>query len=166
MFNPFIRLEKVHIERLLRDNKPFLVSQSYRRGEDHTGEDEKINILFTSYEDLSYARIHESALVDKYKAILDLRREAHKKKVEMMLCDDSMYRTWWAVVKSNEEVNQRLNRRFTENIKRFIRNNTSWRIAGDEVIRPAVEVTYGEIFVNLKRGGQRLRVKLEEIEKA
>ena len=44
--------------------------------------------------------------------------------------------------------------------------NTTWRIGGEETIRPQLSVIFGEIFIFLKRGAQELRVKFEEIEKS
>lgn len=44
--------------------------------------------------------------------------------------------------------------------------NTTWRIGGDETIRPQLSVIFGELFIFLKRGAQVLRVKFEDIENA
>ena len=165
MFQPFEKFRREYIERLIRMNKIYLVSQSYDRAFDHF-EDPKQNILFSDYDQLGLAQIHYSAVKnDKYASLIDLTNPKHKSKVSEMLCDDSNYRVYWAIVKSIDEVKKRMNLKYTDNIRRYIQKNTTWRIGSDEVVKPSLQVVYGELFIILKRGNQTLRVKFDDIEK-
>ena len=166
MFNPFLKFEPQYIARLLRMNKQYLVSQSYDRAIDHFSDDRKTNILLTDYDDIDYAKIHLGALRDKYKSIIDLKNEKHKAKLISMLSEDSEYLVWWAVIKESKDVEARMNLKYASHIRRYIARETNWRIGSDETIKPQLECIFGELFLNLKRGAQKLKVKLEDIEKS
>ena len=166
MFQPFEKFRKEYIDRLIRMNKIYIVSQSYDKAFDHF-EDPKQNILFTDYDQLGAAQIHYSAIKnDKYASLINLSNAKHKSKVSEMLCDDSNYHVYWAIVKSVDEIKKRLSLKYTANIRRYIQKNTTWRIGSDETVRPSLQVVYGELFIILKRGNQTLRIKFEEIENA
>jgi len=165
MFNPFIRFELTFVDRLLRLNKPYLVTQTYKRADDHFADDRKTNILLSDYEDLDYARIHKDALKDKFASIIDLRKVTHREKLTSMLTEGSAYTLWWAIVKDRKEAETVMNKKYAPNIRRLINIQTDWRVGSDEVIKPKLECIFGELFIILKRGGQILRVKLEELEK-
>jgi hypothetical protein len=166
MFQPFERFRREYVDRLIRMDKIYIVSQSYDRAIDHF-EDAKENILFTDYDQLGLAQIHFSAIKnDKYASIINLKNPKHQLKVTQMLSDDSKYKVYWAIVKSIEEIKKRVDLKYNNNIRRYIQKNTSWRIGSDETIRPSLQVIYGELFIILKRGNQTLRIKFDEIEKA
>ena len=166
MFQPFERFQREYIDRLIRLDKIYIVSQSYDRAIDHF-ENPKENILFTDYDQLGLAQIHFSAIKnDKYASLINLKNPKHKLKVTQMLCDDSNYRVFWAMVKSIEEIKKRVALKYTGNIRRYIQKNTTWTIGSDETIRPSLQVVYGELFIILKRGNQTLRIKFDEIENA
>ena len=164
MFQPFERFKTEYIERLIRMDKIYLVSQSYNKAIDHF-EDPKQNILFTDYDQPGLAQIHYSAVRnDKYASMINLKNPKHKLKVTEMLADDSEYKVYWAIVKSIDEIKKRMNLKYSSHIRRYIQNNTTWRIGADETIRPSLQVVYGELFIVLKRRNQTLRIKFDEIE--
>ena len=166
MFQPFERFQREYIDRLIRLDKIYIVSQSYHRAIDHF-EDPKEPVLFTDYDQLGLAQIHFSAIKnDKYASLINLKNPKHKLKVTEMLSDDSNYKVFWAIVKSMEEIKKRVALKYTGNIRRYIQKNTTWRIGSDETIRPSLQVVYGELFIILKRGNQTLRIKFDEIENA
>jgi hypothetical protein len=166
MFQPFERFRREYVDRLIRMDKIYIVSQSYDRAIDHF-EDAKENILFTDYDQLGLAQIHFSAIKnDRYASIINLKNPKHQLKVTQMLSDDSKYKVYWAIVKSIEEIKKRVDLKYNNNIRRYIQKNTSWRIGSDETIRPSLQVIYGELFIILKRGNQTLRIKFDEIENA
>jgi hypothetical protein len=166
MFQPFERFRREYVDRLIRMDKIYIVSQSYDRAIDHF-EDAKENILFTDYDQLGLAQIHFSAIKnDRYASIINLKNPKHQLKVTQMLSDDSKYKVYWAIVKSIEEIKKRVDLKYNNNIRRYIQKNTSWRIGSDETIKPSLQVIYGELFIILKRGNQTLRIKFDEIEKA
>ena len=164
MFQPFERFKTEYIERLIRMDKIYLVSQSYNKAIDHF-EDPKQNILFTDYDQPGLAQIHYSAVRnDKYASMINLKNPKHKLKVTEMLADDSEYKVYWAIVKSIDEIKKRMNLKYSSHIRRYIQNSTTWRISADETIRPSLQVVYGELFIVLKRRNQTLRIKFDEIE--
>ena len=65
-----------------------------------------------------------------------------------------------------DEVKKRMDLKYKNNIHRYIMKHTNWRIGTTDIIRPSLQVIYGELFIILKRGNQTLRIKFEEIEKS
>jgi hypothetical protein len=134
---------------------------------DILAEDLRIPIVLTDYDDRGGANIHLNAVrQDKYAALLDLEYEMHRKKLEQMCSAGSKYNLFWTVVKSQQEVEDRINRRYKENMRRYITSNTNWRIGREQPLTPKVDVTFGELFITLKYGSQTLRIKFEDIEKS
>ena len=166
MFQPFELFRPEYINRLVRMDKIYLVSQTYDKAFDHF-EATKTDILLSDYDQLGAAQIHYSAVKsDKYASIINLKNPKHKEKLLQMMHVDSGYRLFWAVVKSVEDVKKRMNLKYKDNIRRYIMRQTTWRIDASEAIRPALQVVYGELFIILKRGNQTLRVKFDDIEKS
>ena len=166
MFQPFELFKIEYINRLIRMDKKYLVSQSYNKAFDHF-EETKTDILLTDYDELGLAQIHYSAVKhDKYASIIDLNNPKHKTKILEMMLADSGYRLFWAIVKSIDAVKKRMDLKYRDNIRRYIMKHTTWRIDASEAIRPSLQVIYGELFIILKRGSQTLRLKFEDIEKA
>ena len=166
MFQPFELFKPEYINRLIKMDKKYLVSQTYEKAFDHF-EATKTDILLTDYDQLGLAQIHLSAVKkDKYASIIDLTNPKHKEKILEMLHPDSGYRLFWAIVKSVSEVKKRMDLKYKDNMRRYIMKHTTWRIDASEAIRPNLQVIYGELFIILKRGSQTLRVKFDDIEKA
>ena len=166
MFQPFELFKPEYINRLIKMDKIYLVSQSYDKAFDNF-EATKTDILFTDYDELGLAQIHYSAVKkDKYASIIDLTNPKHKQKILEMFHADSGYRLFWAIVKSIDDVKRRMDLKYKDNMRRYITKQTTWRIDVSEAIRPSLQVIYGELFIILKRGNQSLRVKFEDIEKA
>jgi hypothetical protein len=164
MFQPFELFKPEYIDRLIKMDKKYLVSQSYHKAFDHF-DDAKTDILLTDYDQLGAAQIHYSAVKhDKYASIIDLCNSKHKLKISEMLNPNSGYRLFWAIVKSIDDVKKRMDLKYKDNIRRYIMKHTTWRIGASEAIRPSLQVIYGELFIILKRGNQTLRVKFEDVE--
>ena len=167
MLQPFEKFSSTYIDRLILLKKIYLVSQTYSRAYNHLADVHKVDILITDYDDPGLAKIHLNAVKhDKYAAMIDLRKEKHKEKIKSMLEPESNYALYWSVVKDIKQMQEKLNNCYKDNMRRYIAMATNWRIGGDEHIKPFFEVTFGELFITLKRGSQTLRVKFEEIEKA
>ena len=167
MIQPFLEMLPIYIERFVPIEKYYLVSQHYDRTFDHFSDDQKTGILITAYSDLVEAKIHHSAISnDKYGAIINLKLPEHYKKIMSMLEPDSKYAVFWAVVNSAKKLDERLDNRYKANIVRYINKHTNWRIGRDEKLIARFEVTFGELYVNVKRGSQTIRVKFDEIEKS
>lgn len=167
MFQPFELFKRSYINRLIKLNKVYVVSQSYKAGLDPFDEQLTTPILLTDYEDIGLANIHKAAVkTDKFAAVINLNNPAHVQKLVSMLEPESEYKIYWSVVKDMDSIKKRVDVKYKDNISRYIMKNTTWRIGGDETIRPQLSVIFGELFIFLKRGAQELRVKFEDIEKA
>lgn len=167
MLQPFEIFKPQYIARLLELKKRWLVSQSYPRGINHLNQIPKEPILLSDYDDPGLAKVHLNAIKhDRYAAILDLEKSQHQQKLAEMLSLDSQYVLYWSVVKSAHDIETRINTRWKEKMRRFIDTKTNWQIDRNTVVRPAIEVIFGELFIVLTYGSQRLRIKFAEIEKA
>lgn len=166
MLQPFECFKLSYIERLMQVKKNFLVTQYYARGEGRAG-NAAIPILLTAYDDHGLAKTHWNAVKeDRYAAIIRLEKPEHRQKLQEMLGEGSKYHLYWAVVKSKAELEARVNNLYKENMRRYIQQNTNWRIEHDASVKPAIELTFGHLYLILKRGGQAIRTKFEEIENA
>jgi hypothetical protein len=166
MVQPFVEFEKKYIPRLRELKKIYLVTQTYHRAANLFLED-KTALLVSSYDDPGLAEIHLKAVIeDKFAAIINLCDRNHFDKLMSMLEPGSAYQVYWSVVKDAARLERQLTSKFADNMRRYIERNTSWTIGGNERIRPGFEVSFGELFVSLKWGSQRQRVKFEEIEKS
>lgn len=167
MLQPFERLQAQFLPRLKTSKKIYLVTQSYSQGLDHLADQPKTGILVSDYDDPGLAKVHFAAVKnDKYASIINLTNEVHIDKLKEMLDERSKYIVYWAIVRDLESIKKRVDIRYQDNIRRYIKRETTWRIGGDETIRPQLQVVFGELFVILKYGSQELRVKFEDIEKS
>lgn len=165
MFQPFEVFKQDYIRRLIGLKKFYLVTQTYTRGPVDTV-NEKIVLLITDYDNPGLAKIHWNAVKhDKYAAVINLNNANHLAKITEMAGLGSAYILYWSMVKDVNELHQRLTTRYTENIRRFLATNTLWRIGADEKITTRFEVTFGELFIIIKRRSNNIRIKFEDIEK-
>jgi hypothetical protein len=165
MLQPFEKFKAGYIEKLVQLNKPYLVSQTYKRVNAGIG-DSKITLLLSDYDDLGLAKIHYKAVIhDKYAAIIHLGKPAHLKKLNDMLQPTSAYDLYWAVVKSRLQLEQQVNKRYKDRMREYLTANTNWRIDRDANIRPSVQLIFGELFIVIKHAKQVIRVKFDELEK-
>jgi hypothetical protein len=167
MLQPFEHLTQQYLNKLIELKKRWLVTQSYARGIDPFADEKKIPILFTDYDDIETAKTHWNAVRnDRFASIIDLEKPLHLQKLEEMLRPISQYQLFWAVVKSVDELEQRVNSKYNANMRRYIENNTSWKPSGDDSLTPSIQVIFGEVFIILKYQKEVLKVKFEEIERA
>ena len=165
MLQPFELFKAMYIPKLVALGKTYLVSQRYTRAFDPFSDEQKIDLLLSDYDDMGLAKVHLNAVKnDKLAAILLLDKPAHKNKLIEMLGADSKYRVFWAIVKSGKELQERINLKYKDNMRKYITMHTNWRIDRNTSIKPSIQVTFGEIFIILKHGSQTLRIKFEEIE--
>ena len=167
MLQPFESFKVGYIKRLLQLGRPYLVSQTYCRVKDKAGDpySSRINLLFSDYLEFGEARLHLNAVKkDRYAAIINLSNPLHRKKILEMLQADSGYRIFFAVVRSASDLEEQINRQYREQLRKFVEKETNWRIATDAVVKTSVQLGFGEIFVILRHGSQRIRIKFADIE--
>ena len=166
MLQPFEVLKPDYLDKMIGLGRTWLVTQTYKRALDHFAEQAKIALLVSDYDDPGLAKVHLTAVkTDRYSAIIDLTRPAHKTKILEMLSADSKYRLFWTTVKSRKELEDKINSRYKDQMRKYISAHTNWKINRDTIIKPGLQVTFGELFVTVEYGSQRLRFNFEEIEK-
>ena len=125
----------------------------------------RVNLLFSDYMELGEAKLHVNAVKkDRYAAIIDLENPSHLKKMQEMLKADSGYRLFFAVVRSAKELENLVNRKYKDKLRNYVEKQTDWRISHDAIVRPTIQLSFGELFVILKHRNQHIRIKFEEIE--
>lgn len=166
MLQPFVLFEKKYLAKLVKLKKIYLVTQSYNRAYDHFANETRIDILVTDYDDKGLAEMHLNAVKkDKYASIIKLNQEGHQNKLSEMLTG-TRYRLFWSVVQSAADTKKSLEAAYKDKVRRYIEQNTTWRIAGDDLVKvDGLEVIFGELFVTLRWRNQKRRIKFEEVEK-
>jgi hypothetical protein len=165
--NPFGEFKPDYLPRLIKLGRRYLVSQTYCRAREQGAESisSRINLLFSDYSELGEAKLHLNAVKnDRYAAIIDLNRTAHLKKIEDMLTAGSGYLIFFAVVRSAKELENKINNEYKEKLKQYIDNHTNWRLSRDTLVKPTLQLSFGELYIILKHGSQQIRIKFEEIE--
>ena len=164
MFHPFEPFSAECLDKLISLNKIYVVTQTYTRAPQFPGTD-KINLLFSDYDDPGLAKIHFNALKnDKYAAIVTLSNPVHIKRIKEIINVDSNYQCWWCIVKNVTALKKEIDKNYKDNLRKYILKHTTWSIGASEFINPTIQVIFGEIFISIKRGNQVLRVKFDQIE--
>jgi hypothetical protein len=168
MLQPFEEFKPVYLARLIQLGRRFLVSQTYHRvREMETDPDSRrVNLLFSDYMELGEAKLHVNAVKkDRYAAIIDLENPAHLNKMREMLMAGSRYRMFFAVVRCAKELENLVNRKYKDKLRTYVNRQTDWRISHDAIVKPTIQLSFGELFVILKHKNQHIRIKFEEIER-
>jgi hypothetical protein len=167
MLQPFEQFRPVYLSRLIQLGRRYLVSQTYSRVREMEQDPacRRVNLLFSDYMELGEAKLHVNAVKkDRYAAIIDLENPSHLKKMQEMLKTDSGYRLFFAVVRSAKELENLVNRKYKDKLRNYVEKQTDWRIFHDAIVRPTIQLSFGELFVILKHRNQHIRIKFEEIE--
>jgi len=168
MLQPFEEFKPGYLSRLMALGRRYLVSQTYYRirqmEQDSTLR--LVNLLFSDYMELGEAKLHLNAVKkDRYAAVIDLENPLHLRKMKEMLQPDSGYRMFFAVVRSAKELENLVNRKYKDKLRHYVEKQTDWRISRDAIVKPMIQLSFGELFVILKHKNQHIRIKFEEIEK-
>ena len=165
MLQPFEPFRENCIDRLIELKKPYLVSQTYTRAEKK--DVAKVDLLLTDYDTLGKASDHLGKLkTDKFAAVIDLGKIAHKQMMKKMLSEDSSFNFYWAIVRSARALEKELNGRYKHHLKRYIDNCSDWQVGRGATVEARVEVIYGELVVILTHGIKTMQIKFEDIEKS
>ena len=167
MLQPFELFRPHYLPRLIELGRRYLVSQTYHRIKnlDTDPLTSQTNLLFSDYAELGEAKLHVNAVkTDRYAAIIDLKNPAHLKKIQEMLLAGSGYRMFFAVVRSAKELESYVNKNYKDKLKTWVEKQTNWRISNDAIVKPTIQLSFGELFIILKHGNQVVRVKLEDVE--
>ena len=168
MLQPFEEFKPGYVSRLISLGRRYLVSQTYYRVREmeQDASQRRVNLLFSDYMELGEAKLHLNAVKkDQYAAIIDLENPLHLAKIQEMLLPDSGYRMFFAVVRSAKELENLVNRKYKDKLRHYVEKQTDWRISRDAIVKPMIQLSFGELFVILKHKNQHIRIKFEEIEK-
>jgi hypothetical protein len=164
---PFEDFKPAYLARLLQLGRRYIVSQTYCRIQDpeSDGCSSRVSLLFSDYAERGEAKLHLNAVkTDRYAAIIDLHNQIHFKKVSEMLEAGSGYRIFFAVVRSAAALERLINKKYKDKLKQYVEKQTNWRISRDAIVKPTIQLSFGEIYIILKHGNQQIRIKFEEIE--
>jgi hypothetical protein len=167
MLQPFEEFKPGYLPRLIQLGRRYLVSQTYYRVREMETDPAccRVNLLFSDYMELGEAKLHMNAVKkDRYAAIIDLQNPAHLKKMQDMLMAGSGYRMFFAVVRSAKELEDLVNRKYKDKLRKYVDKQTDWRISHDAIVKPMIQLSFGELFVILKHRNQHIRIRFEEIE--
>ncbi|WP_153797511.1 hypothetical protein [Foetidibacter luteolus] len=166
MINPFALFHREMIPGFIEMKRFYLVSQTNKGAFAPIVFESKTPILLSDYENLGLAKIHFNAITnDRYRAILDLTKDAHKAKLYEMLSPNSKYVVYSAFIQDERKVKNLVDTKYCDNIRRYLSKETNWRIDRKEILRPDLELIFGELFVTLKWSGQTVKLRLADIEK-
>jgi hypothetical protein len=161
MLNPYIIFKPEYVSRLRTLKKRYLVSQDLPV---YYGGAGKKKILVTDYGDIGLAEMHYKAVKDHhYAAIIDLENSRHQERLKELFIDDTV-ELWWTVVEQRESLKKKVDKKYKENIRRYILKNTDWKISGKDSLTSTLQFIFGQFYIMLQWGKQAIRVKFEEIE--
>ena len=167
MFNPLEKFDQGLIEGFRRKGIRYLVAQSYQAGTDEFFAPEKTPILLSHYVNSGLAFTHFQSLGDdRYKALIDLENETHRRKMAQILAPDSRYLAYSSLMGDPKGVERRANQKYRKQVRRYIMQNTSWTLEPFEKIKPHLQLVHGELFISIQRMGERIHLPLRELEKA
>jgi len=167
MLQPFEEFRPGYLPRLIQLGRRYLVSQTYHRVRAMETDPActRVNLLFSDYMELGEAKLHVNAVKkDRFAAIIDLENPGHLRKMQEMLTAGSGYRMFFAVVRSAKELENLVNRKYKDKLRNYVEKQTDWRISHDAIVKPMIQLSFGELFVILKHRNQHIRIKFEEIE--
>ena len=167
VLQPFEDFKPAYIPRLIRLGRRYLVSQTYYRVREMESDPKggRISLLLSDYAEPGEARLHHNAVKkDRYAAIIDLQHPPHLEKIKEMLLEGSRYRIFFAIVRSARELENLVNKKYKDKFKQYVDKQTNWRISHDTIVKPTIQLSFGEIFIILKHGNQHIRIKFEDIE--
>jgi len=165
IYNPLERFSVQMIPGFREMKHPYLVAQSYPRGANPLSKSHQ-PLLLCDYESDGIARAHLGGIKqDKWAAIIDLEKEAHRNKLTEMARADSSYLLYVALVSDAKKVNLRNNSALTEAVWEYIRRQTNWQPGRSGTLRPNLELVFGELFVRLSYKNQVIKERLDVFEK-
>ena len=166
LYNPLERFVGQMIPGFLEMKRVFLVAQSYPRGRNPLEDKPQPSLLLCDYASPGAAQAHLGGIRhDEWAALIQLESRVHREKLEEMAAPGSGYLLYAAFVRDAKKVNLYYNRHLAEAIREYIRRETSWQPGRGEILRPNLELVFGELFVRLSFQGQVLKERLEEFEK-
>jgi len=167
LLQPFEEFKPGYLSRLIQLGRRYLVSQTYIRAKEIETDpySSRVNLLLSDYVQPGEAKLHLNAIKkDRYAAIIDLERPSHVNRVREILMEGSGYRVFFAVVRNAKELESDINKRYKEKLKEYVDKQTNWKISRDTIVKPSLQLSFGELFIILKHGSQTIRIKFEEIE--
>jgi hypothetical protein len=167
LLQPFEEFKPTYLPRLIQLGRRYLVSQTYIRAKEVETDpySSRVNLLLSDYVQPGEAKLHLNAIKkDRYAAIIDLERPPHLNRVREILMEGSGYRVFFAVVRNAKELESEINKRYKEKLKQYVDKQTNWKISRDTIVKPSLQLSFGELFIILKHGSQTIRIKFEEIE--
>lgn len=164
MINPFTLMNDKFIAAFRQRGKRYLVLQNFTLENNLFKQPGKSYVLVSHYDDPGLALLHYKEVMREDMAMLiDLEIEQQRQQFESMLLPESGYIVY-SVLNSNPAATKLALDKLKYKIQDYIATHTQWRISRHHEMIPALETTFGELFVVLKYSGQTIKVPLKEFE--
>lgn len=161
MHNPLAELSAQLLDAMIREGQYFFVRQSYPRGLDHFAGLKGV-FLFSHYKDRGQAEKHLNSLNDAYAAFYDATQAEDKAKLYIAAGQPAGYKVYAALLKARKwEPTPQIGPK----IKQYIRQHTQWKPERGDNVKVELYIQFGELFLNLKKGAEEIKVPLNDIEK-
>ncbi|WP_346317368.1 hypothetical protein [Chitinophaga sp. YIM B06452] len=160
MHNPLSILRAMVLDGLIQAGHMYFVRQSYPRG---MFKNIKESLLITPYKSAGEANHHYNAIVsDPRRYIYSVYHPGDREKLYYAASQPEGYGIYIALLKDRE---WKPGHSFTAAIRRYMRLHGGSRPDGRENLSAELSIRFGELFINLKRHQQELKIPLSEIEK-
>jgi len=161
---PYRAFEACLLPQLSKQDKFYLVSQSYSRAE-HAGDHTKRPILFSPYKELYEAQRHFKMLKDKCAAIVDIRNPNITARMQAICSGKTDIMPFIALVENMEAINRYIDQHYHQQMRSWVRINKQWwNIREPNSLQPSFHILMGEPVIKIKWGSHDVMVKLEELE--
>jgi hypothetical protein len=161
---PYRRFEAAFIRQLDKQERFYLVSQSYSRAEyevDHT----KIPILFSPYKQLNEAGQHFRLLTEGHAAMVDIRTPKVAARMRDICSGKTDIAPYISLVGNIESVNRYIDQHYYEQMRTWIRKHRDWWLIREpNSLQPSFLTVMGVPTVKIQWGSHHVLVKLHELE--
>lgn len=166
MINPFSRMNEKFIAAFRKRGKRYLVIQEFKRENNLFKDLNKNYVLVSHYNNPAEAIHHYKVIKDQpLSKMIDLENEIERKELEGMLNINSSWIVYSILDADPAATKSTIDKQLKYNIRNYIAANTQWLIGREQEVVTELETTFGELFVNLKYSGRKIRVALKELEK-
>lgn len=163
MHNPLALLSRQLLDRLIKGGNLYFVRQFYPRGIDHFENGLKGVFLFSYYSNKEVAEKHLKSLGhDDTADLYDATIPAEKERLYIAGSQPAGYHIYVSLLKAKEwEPTPEL----IPKIKRYISTRTGWKPGRGATVDIDIFIEFGELFIKLTKGTDKIKVKLADIER-
>lgn len=162
MHNPLALLTRELLDALIKEGQLHFVRQVYHRGMQQYEPGLKGVFLFSYYSDKETAKKHFKVLVnDQYADLYDATIPEQKERLYKAASQPAGYQIYISMLKDKE---WQPSPELGPKLKRYI-SAQGWKPGRGATVGIDIFIEFGELFLTLKSGPDKLKVKLSDIER-